>query len=281
MAANCYSVDVKRVLALLATLVGLGGACSSPMEVSTATDATVPSDTTIPSSGGDSSGAPVTLRCASQSLSNSWLAPVRGTVRGPRVEGEVCDNGLGTAFYGPSNDAWMRYTQSFTTTRPRTSELDRRGPDGASMVGFLLRQPGDALAAILTGLGLAVPAPEPGSYDSTNSCGALDFDVTLPIPGVVCSNLDGPCDPGCEPNWGETPLCIPSHRIWRYHTQAGTDCGLYSLQPAQGSWALTVTNVIPLTNPVHTIRYTIHGHLQATLLNQEDRSDSVELSLDF
>ena len=321
---------MKRVLALLATLVGLGGGCSRPMGARAATDAAPPfsakdadaqSVTDVRSLGirldsavgadlrdaraaaeaassrdlgtaadsagplasevGDSLGGPAPLRCASQSLVSSFLTPVRGTVRGPKVEGEVCDNGLGTAFFGPYNYSWMTYTQTFSTTEPPATELDKRGPDGASMYGFLLHRPDDALAGVLTGLGLAVPAAAPGSYDSTNNCSSLDFDVTLPIAGAVCSNLYGPCDPGCEYNGGELPLCVPAHRMLHYHTQAGVDCGSYSLQPAQGRWVLTVANVIPLADPGNSLRYTVHGHLQATLVNREDPSDSVELSLDF
>lgn len=51
--------------------------------------------------------------------------------------------------------------------------------------------------------------------------------------------------------------------------------------PPQGNWQLTPTSVSPHVVPGTLINYLTHGHLAATLVNQNDPSDSVVLNLYF
>jgi hypothetical protein len=207
---------------------------------------------------------------------------VRGTVQGPKVEGEICDNGVGTYFAGPNDFAWMKYLQVFDTMTTPGGELYVSNPDGLSVYGFLLHKPEDALSGRLSIWGVAVPAPEVGSYDSATHCGSLGFEVTLPIPpDITCPNPVPPCDPGCAPGPGEALLCEPMKPRWVYQAHSAPGLCLSDADPAQGSWVLTITAVSPVADPAKYLQYKTQGHLQATLVNRDDPSDSVVLSLDF
>ena len=228
-----------------------------------------------PDSGQTSEAMPAAL-CANQVL-DSELFPVRGTVRGPRVDAEVCDNGLGTFFLGPMDYGAIPYDQEFFTTGGYPGAVPP-GSDGPGVYGFLLRAPADALSADLSG-DTGASAPEVGTYDSATNCGSLNFDVTLPIPpGVVCTSIYGPCDPGCQ-GYGEDFICGPTPAMMRYQARSAA-CGS-TQDPPQGDWQLTVASVSPLAVPNGYQHFQTHGHLTATLVNQDDPSDSVVLNLDF
>jgi hypothetical protein len=229
-----------------------------------------------PDSGQASEATPA-AQCANQVL-DSGLVPVRGTVRGPRVDAEVCDNGLGTFFLGPMDYGAIPYDQDFFTTTVYTGAVPP-GSDGPGVYGFLLRAPADALSADLSG-DTGASDPEVGTYDSATNCGSLNFDVTLPIPpGVVCTSIYGPCDPGCQ-GYGEMVICEPAPAMMHYRAASAAACGS-NQYPPQGDWQLTVTSVSPLAVPDGYQHFQTHGHLTATLVNQDDPSDSVVLNLDF
>lgn len=223
------------------------------------------------------SDATSAAQCANQVL-DSLLVPVRGTVRGPRVDAEVCDNGLGTFFLGPMDYGAIPYDQEFFTTGVYTGAVPP-GSYGPGVYGFLLRAPADALSADLRG-STGASAAKVGTYDSATNDGTLSFDVTLPIPpGVVCTSLRGPCDPGCE-GYGEDFICGPAPARMHYRAQSVGTCGSCQ-DPPQGDWQLAVTSVSPLAVPDGYQHFQTHGHLTATLVNQDDPSDSVILNLDF
>ena len=218
-----------------------------------------------------------TAGCAKQAL-DSLLFPVRGTVRGPRVDAEICDNGLGTFFLGPMDYLVTPYDESFYTTTQFSGAVPY-GSNGPGVYGFLLRAPADALSADLSG-GIGASAPEVGTYDSATNCGWLDFEVTLPVPpGVVCTSPYGPCDPGCE-GVGEMVICEPAPARLHYLARSAATCQTYQDPPA-GDWQLTLTAVSPLADTQGYLHFQTHGHLTATLVNQDDPSDSVVLNLDF
>jgi hypothetical protein len=229
-----------------------------------------------PDSGQGSEATPA-AQCATQVL-DSVLFPVSGTVRGPRVDAEVCDNGLGTFFLGPQDYAPLTpYEQDFFTTSVYGGAVPR-GSNGPGVYGFMLRAPADALSADLSG-STGASAPAVGTYDSATNCGELHFDVTLPIPpGVVCRSEFGPCDPGCE-GYGEMFICEPANAMMHY--QAGSAACGQTQYPSQGDWQLTITSVSALAVPDGYQHFQTHGHLTATLVNQGDPSDSVVLNLDF
>jgi hypothetical protein len=216
-------------------------------------------------------------RCAEQTVGSS-LVPVRGTVRGPKVEGEICDNGVGTFFLGP-NDIDHTYDQDFDTNTWLDAPYSPTGYDSSLVYGFFIRAPADAESAVLVGSVGAVAA-EVGTYDSKTNCGSLDFEVTLPIPpGVVCTTEFGPCDPGCEGS-GEMWVCLPANAKLHYAARPSAACSTRQ-DPAQGSWVLTLTSVSPYITGNGYKHHDTHGNLTATLVNQADPSDSVVLNLDF
>lgn len=216
-------------------------------------------------------------RCAKQSV-DSLLVPVRGTVRGPTVEGELCENGMGTFFLDPSGPDGT-YVQDFYTNTWLDAPYSPTGYDNSLVYGFLIHAPADANSATLTGW-VGATAAEVGTYASTANCGYLDFEVTLPIPpGVVCTYEVGPCDPGCE-GYGELFICAPAPARLRYSARPAVVCGT-SQTPAQGSWVLTLTSVSPYIPREGYKHHDTHGNLTATLINQADPSDYVVLDLDF
>ena len=237
-----------------------------------------PADLPTQSDSGQAAEATPGPRCAKQVL-DSLLIPVRGTVRGPRVDAESCDNGLGTFFIGPQEPNLISYVEDFFTSDWLDSALPY-GADNPGFFGFLLRAPADALSADLSG-GIGVGAAAVGTYDSLTNCGGLDFKVTLPTPpDVVCSYDVGPCDPGCEPGGGEMMLCVPAPVTVLYQARSAASCGANQAPPA-GNWQLAVTSVSPLAAPSGYLNFQTHGHLTATLVNLADASDSVVLNLDF
>jgi hypothetical protein len=252
-------------------------ACSDPIRTRRPADAAVepdavsapdlraPADTTqvadeLPASG-----------CAPQSLQSS-LIRAAGTVRGPKVDGETCNNGVGTDFFGPS-DRTPPYSQDFFTTAAPV------GYAGSPFYGFLMRTPADALSGVLTGT-VGVGAAQVGAFDSATNCGWLNFEVTLPVPpNVACSTTYGPCDPGCEGH-GEMLICEPANARLRYSARPSAACGV-GKDPAAGGWLLTLTSLSAYIPGEGYGHYVTHGNLSATLVNDVDPADSVVLNLDF
>ena len=75
-------------------------------------------------------------------------------------------------------------------------------------------------------------------------------------------------------------MCRPAHAKLRYRAHSEAPCGS-DTSAAQGDWVLTITEVSPVPDPYPYLKVTVHGHLQARLINQSEPSDSVVLSLDF
>ena len=220
-----------------------------------------------------------TAQCAKQVV-DSMRSPVTGTARGPKVDGEVCTNGLGTYLGGP-NDATNvpLYVQDFYTTTVYTGAVPHNSM-APGVYGFLMHAPADAVSAELSNW-IGVSAAAVGTYDSATNCGGLDFKVVLPVPpGVVCPTFLGPCDPGCV-GVGEMWVCQPANAELHYPARSSATCESYQDHPPQGDWRLTITSVSPLANPMPYANFRTHGHLTATLVNQDDPSDSVVLNLDF
>lgn len=242
-----------------------------PTDAGTAPDVPAARDTTQAMDGAQP------LVCAVQTV-DPLLIPVRGTVRGPTVEGEVCANGVGTFFLGPE-DTNHNYDQDFFTNTWLDAPYSPTGYDSSQVYGFLITKPADALWAVLTGW-TGATAAEVGAYDSATNCGYLDFEVTLPVPpDVFCTKELAPCDPGCE-GVGEMWVCEPANPILHYWARPSAVCGT-NQDPAVGSWVLTLTAVSPYIPGDGYKHHETHGNLTATLVNQADPSDSVVLSLDF
>ena len=206
--------------------------------------------------------------CTDQTIGDNPI-PVHGSIRGPKVDGVVSDNGLGTMFLGPDGTV-SPYSQWFQST------VDSLGSPAND---FLFDMPADVFSASLSG-GTGTTSPEVGSYDSATNCGWLRFEVSLPIPpGVTCPNTYGPCGPDCE-GVGEMVICEPAHPKLRYIALPAAQCSSYQ-DPAKGDWQLTLSSVCSHVVPGTYLNYVTHGHLTATLVNEADPSDSVVLDLDF
>jgi hypothetical protein len=216
-------------------------------------------------------------RCAEQTIS-SGLLPATGTIRGPKVDGVACENGLGTNFLGPGAAIYSSYTQSLYTTSWYSSSVRSSSQDDSLVYGFWLAEPTRSSADLSGWVGAT--SNEPGTYTGVENCGYLDLVVSLPIPpGIVCSIPYAPCDPGCE-GQGELWVCAPAHPRIHYAARSSTECGS-NQEPAQGGWELTLTSASALPDPNGYRHFQTHGHLAATLVNRDDPSDSVVVSVDF
>lgn len=286
---RCYSAAMRGGWFLLVRClpVAVVLSCSSPIhrrpdatavdtiaahpDTSTVPDLRLPGDTAWGVDGLTGNG------CAKQTLYASHI-PVRGTVVGPKVDGTICENGMGTSFLGPQ-DTDHQYYQGFSTTTWLNAPYSPNGRDMSQIYGFLMRKPTDAQSAVLSG-DVGASAAAVGTYDSNGNCGYLDFEVTRPIPpGVICKAQFPPCDPGCEPE-GELVLCRPANVRSIYSARPAASCREPDV-PAQGSWVLTLSSVSPYIPSDTFLHHTTHGNLTATLINRADPSDSVVFDLDF
>jgi hypothetical protein len=201
---------------------------------------------------------------------HDYLIPVRGTIRGSRVEGEICNNGVGTYFLGPDGAAGSSFAQSLDTTMELS---DARVDD------FQFSMPPDVFSASISGFAGATSA-EVGNYSSTENCGWLNLELTFPIPpGVICPNQFGPCGPDCAGE-GEMFVCMPAHPRRLYEARPGAQC-VFGNAPPQGEWQLTITSVESHAIPDTVLNFQTHGRLTATLVNSVDATDSVQLDLEF
>jgi hypothetical protein len=227
-----------------ASILGCGGHSSAP----TARDDAV---------GGESgTGVTVTGSCAGRAPGVSSV-PVSGSVRGPSVDARLRERGTVTSFLGPGASATSAYSQSF----------DRTGsePDGQ----FVVVAPADVVTASLVGWAGATAA-EVGAYPRLG--GFFVFEMAFPIPaGIVCSSPIGDCGPQCE-GVGEAGVCMPRHPKVRYSA---------SLEASSSDWRLRLDSVCPQPISGTLINFETHGHLTATLVNEADASESVEVNLDF
>jgi hypothetical protein len=223
---------------------------------------------TEPDSRQATDGAPP-VRCTNQTAVASEV-PVLGSIRGPKLDGVVCDNGLETVFLGPQGSAVSSYAQSFDTIYDSNDSYAH---------AFLFDMPADVSSASLSGF-TGTTSPEVGTYASATNCGWLRFQVSLPIPpGVICPTVYGPCGPDCEGE-GEMGICVPAHTTLFYIALPAAQCGPYQ-DPPKGDWQLTLTSVSPYVVPGTLINYLTHGHLTAMLVNEADPSDSIVLNFDF
>jgi len=195
---------------------------------------------------------------------------VSGTFHGSKLDGVVCENGLGTDFLSPGPAARPVYTQSFSMPS---------SPAGDRLTNFQFNLPSEVSAAFFqAGIDTAFAAV--GAYSSDQQCGSIRFEVQLPIPpGVFCPTLFGPCDPGCE-GYGEMAICQPGHPRLIYLARTGASCAT-SQDIGIGDWRLTLASVVPHVVPGTLINYQTHGHLSATLVSEADSSDTVAVELDF
>jgi len=224
---------------------------------------------TVTGGTGASSAASANGPCVSQRPLDNDLTPVHGTIRGPGVEAVICDNGVGTFFLG-SGEGPGSYQQALYTAL----ELGATSPGD-----FSFSMPTNLAYAALDGYAGASTAAI-GVYSSSDACGWFRLVLTFPIPpDVACPSLLGPCDPGCAPTNGEMALCEPAHPRRFYKALPSFRCALGD--PPLGEWQLTLTSVSPNPSPSGANYYLTHGRLTATLINETDPSDTVQLDLEF
>jgi len=198
------------------------------------------------------------------------LAFVSGTIRGSRLDAVVRDRTMRAALLGPAEAPLSGYQQSFDAFA---------SPDGRLHDPFVVNDPPEVISNSLRGYaGLAAAAV--GTYSpSSNGCGYFVFEEQLPSPpGVACSRQLAPCDPQCMPS-GEVGICVPREPIVRYRAVAAP-C-VQANGPAAGDWQLTLTSVCPNALADTGIMFESHGHLTATLVNDDDATDTVVMNLDF
>jgi hypothetical protein len=193
---------------------------------------------------------------------------VTGTIRGAGVDAMLSETGLETTFIGDGSGS-SPYAQSFD-----------RGYDAAGKLveEFGFAMPSDVVTASFSGWAGATAA-EVGSYRS-QGCAGFVFEMVFPIPaGIVCPSKFGPCGSQCDPV-GELAICQPAHPKLRYHAWREAPC-FPSGAAGEGEWQLELTSVCshPISDTL--IRFKTHGHLNATLINEADALDRVEVKLDF
>jgi hypothetical protein len=207
-------------------------------------------------------GGMVTSHCAS-GVSGASAVPVTGSLRGLSVDAMVSDQRLVTSFLGPGASATSPYGQSF--------DVAGTTPEGA----FVFRAPADVVTASFEGWAGAAAA-EVGTYSPMG--GFFVFELAFPIPsGVVCPSRFGNCGPLCA-SVGEAGICTPTNPRVRYST---LDEASSSGMAASADWQLQLDSVCPRPSNGTLINFETHGRLSATLVNETDASDTVEVNLDF
>jgi hypothetical protein len=104
--------------------------------------------------------------------------------------------------------------------------------------------------------------------------------LSFPIPaGLDCSTDAGfDCPPGCQlvgPSFALT--CMPVQPTTCYVAQGSSDC-VFDTQPPMGAWQLTLTSIALFSKATG---YVTHGSLTATMVSDQDASDTFSLSLEF
>jgi hypothetical protein len=132
---------------------------------------------------------------------------------------------------------------------------------------------------------VGMASPNPGTYDSATTCGAVVLSAYLPVPPGVDCRLDagapGACPPGCAlegPVSG--PTCRPVQPEIDFLAQTPSNCLGYP-QPSQGSFKLVLTSVdLEPTDagPLEIHRYRVHGSLTASLIGQAGDAGSWTVS---
>jgi hypothetical protein len=194
---------------------------------------------------------------------------VAGTIRGAGVDAVLNEAGFETTFLGPQEPGPILYSQSFGGGYDAA---------GKSVDEFAFAMPSDVVTASFSGWAGATAA-EVGSYRSQGWTGFV-FEMAFPIPaGVVCPVRFGPCGAQCEPV-GEAGICQPAYPKLRY--RAWREASSFPSEVAgEGEWQLELTSVCSLPISETFVKFKTHGHLNATLINEADASDSVEVRLDF
>ena len=194
---------------------------------------------------------------------------VTGTIRGAGVDAVLNEAGFETTFLGPQEPGPILYSQSFGGGYDAA---------GKSVDEFAFAMPSDVVTASFSGWAGATAA-EVGSYRSQGWTGFV-FEMAFPIPaGIVCPVRFGPCGSQCEPV-GEAGICRPAYPKLRY--RAWREASSFPSEVAgEGEWQLELTSVCSLPLSETFVRFKTHGHLNATLINEADASDSVEVKLDF
>ena len=196
-------------------------------------------------------------------------SPVHGTFTGSNVDVLVCDGGVTT---------YLRGTSSSFSTSPYLQWFQ----DNLAAYyfgGFSIRQPQNVDSVDFSAL-LGVSSTTPGTYTSAQACGGVVLCVNSSIPvGLDCSTDAGfDCPPGCAlmgPSFDLT--CMPVRPSTCYVAQGSSDC-VADTQTPMGSWQLTLTSISLFSNQPW---YVTHGSLTATMVSDQDATDTFSLSLDF
>ena len=263
----------QRVAWALSLVAALTNACgarsrdSSPRGGATGNESETDSGALVPDGGAIAMDAGMPSPCTGETARGPSLS-VAGTIRGAGVDAVLNETGFETAFLGPQEPGPILYSQSFA------GDYDAAG---TSVDGFRFAMPSDVVTASFSG-GARATAAEVGSYVS-QGCAGFVFEMAFPIPaGVVCPEF-GPCGSQCKPH-GEAGICEPAHPKLRYRARREANC-FPNGAAGEGEWQLELTSVCSHPGPETLVRFKTHGHLNATLVNEADGSDRVEVNLDF
>ena len=194
-------------------------------------------------------------------------SPVHGTFAGPSVDILVCDGGVHGYLFVPTG-----------STSPYIESFDEDFAV-ASSARFSIREPQNVESVDFLAL-FGVSSLNPGTYTSAQTCGSVGLCLSFPIPaGLDCSTDAGfDCPPGCQlvgPSFALT--CMPVQPTTCYVAQGSSDC-LSDTQPPIGSWQLTLTSIALFSKATG---YVTHGTLTATMVSDQDATDTFSLSLEF
>jgi hypothetical protein len=194
-------------------------------------------------------------------------SPAHGTFAGPNVDILVCDGGVHGYLFVPTGST-SPYIESFDDNLTV-----------ASSARFSIRQPQNVESVDFLAL-FGVSSLNPGTYTSAQTCGSVGLCLSFPIPaGLDCSTDAGfDCPPGCQlvgPSFALT--CMPVQPTTCYIAQGSSDC-VFDTQPPMGAWQLTLTSIALFSKATG---YVTHGSLTATMVNDQDATDTFSLSLEF
>jgi hypothetical protein len=223
--------------------------------------------------GGKLAGAPgQSSACFDDGGIDPSETPASGSFSGPAMSGVICGDG-----------ALVFVEDNLRGTAPAALYGNQ---NLQSTDGIRFQVPANVMQGELS-IGIGMPRPIPGTYESSTTCGSVVLGALLPIPSDLDCLLDGGgCAPGCSiqgPILGAA--CEPDQPEIDFLAQTSKSCLGYG-ETGQGSFKLVLTSVDlePTDAGPDTInRYHAHGSLTASLVGQagDAGTSTVSLQLTF
>jgi hypothetical protein len=205
-----------------------------------------------------------------------WGSSVQGSIEGPNVSATLCPNTfLASASPAFSADGGV----SFEIAQNTNIVI------GIPFLPIVSLLPANAIGGSLT-VFIPIADAYPATYGN-GSCGWVEFQLGLSeTPPVDCDSgvigSDGICPDGCSPTChrptGCQQPCVPQNPFIDYW--ASGEC---NSQAGQGSYTLAITSLEPLIDAgsLYPGYLTVHGTLNATVVNVDGGTDTAEIQATF